>query len=283
MKNRSPLIGFCLLSLAISILHAQEVIARSPPSIPEERSKEISSLARSYYNLGKELYSANNCSAAIEYFEKALDMHPKWGEALYYNGICHSGKTDYKSGALNMMAAIQDPGLGDKERAWAYIIIGHDSIFNKRQFDEAESSYMRARLIDPLNVEAYNALAYLYANQGINLDKALKFSNHAVSKSESRFYKLYYLDTRGWIYYKKGTYDKAERDVLRSLKIAKEYGLPVDDFDNITLSELHYHLGMIYLAQNKRTEAMRSIDKSLEFNSKNNDAIRIRMEYPNGQ
>jgi len=58
----------------------------------------------------------------------------------------------------------------------------------------------------PESTDAMNSLAYLYAEQGIELDKALDLAERAVEIEPSNGA---FLDTLGWIYFKIGETDKA--------------------------------------------------------------------------
>ncbi|MEK7850056.1 MAG: tetratricopeptide repeat protein [Candidatus Omnitrophota bacterium] len=58
----------------------------------------------------------------------------------------------------------------------------------------------------PENADAMNSLAYLYAEQGIELDKAIDLAERAIESEPSNGA---YLDTLGWIYFKTGETDKA--------------------------------------------------------------------------
>jgi hypothetical protein len=54
------------------------------------------------------------------------------------------------------------------------------------------------------------------------------------------------LDTRAWIYYKRGNYKDAEKDALDPILIGKEFLTRDADYPDFLL-EHHYHLGEIYL------------------------------------
>lgn len=51
-----------------------------------------------------------------------------------------------------------------------------------------------------------NYLAYMWAERGINLDKALEYATRAVKLAPEEGA---YLDTLGWVYYQRGEYGKA--------------------------------------------------------------------------
>jgi len=68
----------------------------------------------------------------------------------------------------------------------------------------------------PENADAMNSLAYLYAEQGIELDKAIDLVERAIESEPSNGA---YLDTLGWIYFKIGETDKAIEFLEKASKL----------------------------------------------------------------
>jgi tetratricopeptide (TPR) repeat protein len=59
---------------------------------------------------------------------------------------------------------------------------------------------------EPDNPAALNFLAYLYAENDVNLDEALNLVTRALNQDSEN---PAYLDTKAWILYKKGEFEKA--------------------------------------------------------------------------
>jgi tetratricopeptide (TPR) repeat protein len=53
--------------------------------------------ALDYYNSGTSKGLTEDYIAAINYFNKALELEPKYEDALYSRGICQLRKKNYKS------------------------------------------------------------------------------------------------------------------------------------------------------------------------------------------
>lgn len=125
---------------------------------------------------------------------------------------------------------------------------------------------------------AYNNLAWIYASEEAHKDikQAEAFATKAVDlTSADTAAGSAVRDTLCWIYYLTERYDKA----LTLAQQASE-GMPGN-------AEVHYHLGMIYLARNHRASAARhltkclQIDPGFEHKAKVDDAIeRIRSGKP---
>ena len=114
--------------------------------------------------------------------------------------------------------------------------------------DLARLNYEQALQIDPNQVVAANNLAFLLAEQGQDLDTALKYAQVVRNpKPDDPFI----ADTLGWVYYKMG------RPVLA--RDAAQFAVSKDPHN----PSFEYHLGMIYRAANQRSEAERALKKAI--------------------
>ncbi len=71
---------------------------------------------------------------------------------------------------------------------------------------ESIEAYRQALALDTTNVAAGNNLAYIYARENLKLDRALQLANEAVSYAPTN---PNFLDTLGYVLYKRGEYNKA--------------------------------------------------------------------------
>lgn len=89
-------------------------------------------------------------------------------------------------------------------------------LFTTKQEDNIESTLQDSIKCLGVYPGAYNLLAYYYAQQDKNLDKALNLANLALqSISESS----YFLDTKGYVLYKLGKYGDAVSTLTKALNI----------------------------------------------------------------
>ncbi len=80
-------------------------------------------------------------------------------------------------------------------------------IYDKKQERDESIAYIKKVLeLDPDNADAQNFLGYTYAEQGTNLDEAERLVRAAL-KSKPNSGNI--IDSLGWVYFKKGQYDKA--------------------------------------------------------------------------
>ncbi len=97
-----------------------------------------------------------------------------------------------------------------------------------------------------------NNLAYLYAEQNKELNKALDLARQARERVGNL---PAILDTLGWVYYKKELYDSALTEFKSCVE--KEPNNPI----------FNYHLGLVQNKLQKYTEAEASLKKAIELQS----------------
>jgi tetratricopeptide (TPR) repeat protein len=132
----------------------------------------------------------------------------------------------------------------------------------KGMHDDAIGEYKQAIQLGPNEAtQAYNNLAWLYAQQGTNLEEALSLAEKAkeLNPGDGNV-----LDTLGLIYYLNQMYDKA----IISLESAK-VSLPDDP-------TIRYHLGMAYYKKGSKEKALSELNRALEIDRNFPKAAEIR-------
>lgn len=124
------------------------------------------------------------------------------------------------------------------------------TIYEKQgRFKEAIEEF---KILVDLNADnhlALNALGYLYAVEGINLDQAEVMIKKALEFEPNN---AAYIDSLGWIYFKKGMIDLAVRELERAVSISE---------DPVILE----HLGDSYFASGELEKAQTNWNKALEL------------------
>ena len=193
------------------------------------RSRERIELAKriqdARYTLGQIYLKFNAPKKAVRTFAKILDVDDKYVPALSGIGMAYQMQDDVKRAETYLRRAIE---LSNEEEV----------------------------------PDAYNALGYLYAEQGINLDEAATLVRRAlksVPKSGA------YLDSLGFIYFKQGKLDAA----IENLEQALHY-LP--DTPVILL-----HLADAYLGKGLKQKALQTLEQAVLLEP-NNAELRQRLE-----
>lgn len=114
---------------------------------------------------------------------------------------------------------------------------------------EAIEEFKQAAKLDPDSHMALNALGYLYAQEGINLDEAEALILKALEYEPDNGA---YIDSLGWVYYKKNMLDKAIKQLERAIGLLKD-------------AEIYDHLGDAYFKKGDFKNAEENWLKSLEL------------------
>lgn len=81
-------------------------------------------------------------------------------------------------------------------------------------YDKAADLFRKAISLDPANsAEAYNYVAYMWADHNMHLDEAEQMAGEALQFDPNNGA---YLDTLGWIHYRKGKFEEAVNVLLRA-------------------------------------------------------------------
>jgi tetratricopeptide (TPR) repeat protein len=130
------------------------------------------------------------------------------------------------------------------------------------RWEEAKRSYDRALRLDPENHNAMNNYAYNLSKLGEDLDYALELAERAVSFMPEN---SAYLDTIGWVHFKRGEFPEARTYIQRS----------VDTGD--AGPEVFEHLGDVFEALGNMDDAVIWWNKALE-NDSNREYLKERIE-----
>jgi len=114
--------------------------------------------------------------------------------------------------------------------------------------DLARKKYEDVLAIDPRAATASNNLAWLLADIGEDLDRAVQLAQAAVAASPET---PEIIDTLGWVYYKKNQPELAIAQFLRCVQKAP------------TVADYHYHLGLAYLQSGDAAKGRVSLLRAL--------------------
>ena len=103
----------------------------------------------------------------------------------------------------------------------------------------------------PAHGEALNYVGYIWADESINLDKALEYIQRAVKLKPDNGY---ILDSLGWVYYRLSRLEEAREALERALELSG------DDLDPAIFD----HLGDVYLELDRKDDAIKMYRKGLD-------------------
>jgi len=204
---------------------------------------DASKQAFHYEEMGRVATVAGKPQEAVKDYLKALEKDPKRGlsSRLLFEEYVREKRFD-EAGKMLEERIQQNPSNGSaiSARGNLYLMQG--------KTDDAIKDFQKAVQLDPNQDIAANNLAYLLADQGRDLDNALKYAQGVRSRHSEDPNAA---DTLGWVYYKVGRLILA-RDAVQ-FAVSKQPNNPL----------FEYHLGAIYKANNQRAEAEAALKKAL--------------------
>ena len=145
------------------------------------------------------------------------------------------------------------------DSASIYTLIGmlEDS---RKNYDAAADNYRKALEKDQNAIFAANNLSWLYAETGKgNLDEALRLAQSVVQKSPNI---AGFVDTLGWVYYKKNLYDLAIDQLQKAVALDEAAARAAKSSPSATYQ---FHLGMALKGKGDKEGSRRALETSLRL------------------
>ncbi|OGP97885.1 MAG: hypothetical protein A2Z51_03220 [Deltaproteobacteria bacterium RBG_19FT_COMBO_52_11] len=181
-------------------------------------------------------------------YKKALEINPNVPELYISLGGFYVRSNKTEKAIAEYTTAIQKA----PNSLIAHMALGmiYDS---QKKFDQAKDYYLKALKINSRFPPAANNLAYLYAEQGGNIDEALSLAQNAKGQVPDD---PHIADTLGWVYYKKNIFSRA-------ITYLQEANQKVPDNPIV-----RYHLGMAYYKNDNKGMAKTELAKALALSPK---------------
>jgi len=174
-----------------------------------ERAISISSeMMELHFQAGFSYYAAGRLDEAIAAWEETARLRPDFPQAHFQLGIAYEDLGDDQRAIEEYRTTLEiNP---------AYILAGYNlGHLYKRlgRIEEAIAEFKKAIEVDPKFGDVYNSLAWLYAEQGINLDEGIELARRALELDSEA---AAYWDTLAELYIQKGELEKA-REIFRRM------------------------------------------------------------------
>lgn len=194
------------------------------------------------------LFSLNRYEGVIAISESADEYAPDNSFIQFFSGASYMLTNQYEKAEQWLLKATISPS----QRTFRSIIYGTlgDVKHELDKWAESVDAFQNALRLDRNNHNALNNYAYYLSLRSENLNEALEMSRRAVGVEPQN---AAYLDTLGWIFFKKGDFDNALEYIQQA----------VDTGD--ASAEVYEHLGDVYEALGDETKAREYWGKALEL------------------
>ena len=215
--------------------------------------------AGTYVRLAELLLGAlRDPDRAVKLLDDARRRFPGAPEIVYYLGIAQREAKQSQQAVATFEEALHEAQIEEDDdfvNAKFYFNYGaaaeQAGLYNK-----AADLLRKSIALDPENsAEASNYLGYMWADHNMNLDEAETMIRRALQSEPNN---ASYLDSLGWVEFRKGQFDRALDDLLRAVKAAGREDPVVFE-----------HIGDTYLKLNRPPEALEAWQKALSLDPKN--------------
>jgi tetratricopeptide (TPR) repeat protein len=179
-------------------------------------------------------------------------------EIVYYLAIAQSEAKQTQQAVATFEEALHEAQLDqDNDIVNAKFYFNYGATAEQAGlYDKAADLLRKSIALDPANsAEACNYLGYMWADHNMNLDEAETMIKGALEMEPNN---PSYLDSLGWVEFRKGKFDQALSNLLRAAKTA--------DHDDPVIFE---HIGDAYFKLNRISDALESWQKALALDPKN--------------
>jgi len=215
-------------------------------------------LFQSWIGLANARNSSSGYESAMAALDSALIKCPADSiEIFYYTAVFLSREEKYPQAIdyfLRLLAAQPDDSDAKFNLAASYE--------RSKQIENAEKIFLELLESEPDNPVILNYLGYMYADNGIKLKEAKKLIKKALKINPDNGA---YLDSYAWVMYKLGKYKEALEYQIKAIEASEADAI------------LYDHMGDIYFALDRKTEALGNWGKALELDP-DNDQIKEKMK-----
>ena len=195
---------------------------------------------------------------AVKILTEARRRFPGAPEIVYYLALAQREAKQIQQAVATFEEALHEAELDqDTEIVNAKFYFNYGATAEQAGLYEKAADLLRKSIaLDPANAaEAYNYLGYMWADHNMYLDEAEDMIKRALQIEPDNGS---YLDSLGWVEFRKGRFDQALADLLRAAK-------NIDHEDAVVFE----HIGDVYLKLNRVPQALEAWQKALVLDPKN--------------
>ncbi len=194
---------------------------------------------------------------AVKVLSEARQHFPQTPEIVYYLGIAQREAKHFQEAVATFEEALHEAEAEGTEIANARFYFDYGAAAEQAGLhDKAADLFRKSIAVDPANAaDAYNYLAYMWAEHDTHLDEAEQMIKLALQADPNNGA---YIDTLGWLEFRQGKFDQALSDLLRAAqKLNRE--------DPVVLE----HVGDACAKLNKPAQALDAWQKAFNLDPQN--------------
>lgn len=199
-----------------------------------------------------------DAARAVQLLTEARRRFPGAPEIVYYLAIAQREAKQNQQAVATFEEVLREAQLdSDDDVVNAKFYFNYGAAAEQAGlYDKAADLMRKCIALDPANsAEANNYLGYMWADHNMHLDEAETMIRRALEKEPNN---ASYLDSLGWVEFRKGRFDEALDHLLSAAK-ATGHDDPV----------VFEHIGDTYLKLNRLPEALAAWQKALALDPKN--------------
>ena len=198
---------------------------------------------------------------AVKVLTEARQHFPQTPEIVYYLAIAQREAKHYQEAVATFEEALHEAELEGAEIANARFYFDYGAAAEAAGlYDKAADLFKKSIAIDPANAaDAYNYLAYMWAEQNTHLEEAEQMARLALQSDPNNGA---YIDTLGWLEFRQGKFEAALADLQRAAQ-----NLTRDD--PVVLE----HIGDACAKLNKSAQALDAWQKALNLTPQNKKLV----------
>ncbi|HEX8678854.1 MAG TPA: tetratricopeptide repeat protein [Chthoniobacterales bacterium] len=214
--------------------------------------------AQTYLRLAELLVSPlQQSERAVRILTEGRGRFPRAPEFSYFLAIAQREAKQSQQAVITFEEALQEAQAAGGEMLNARFYFDYGAAAEQAGLYDKATELMKTSIaMDPAKAaEAYNFLGYMWAERNTNLDEAEEMIGKALELDPDNGA---YLDSRGWLYFRKGKYEDALRDLQRAAQV-----LTRDD------PVVFEHIGDTYAKLNRTAQALEYWQKADALNPGN--------------
>jgi len=214
--------------------------------------------ANSYLRLGELLIGPlKESERAVKILTEARQRFQHIAEFTFYLAIALREAKNPQQAVITFEEALNEAQSDNEEMLTARFYFEYGAAADQAGlYDKAADLLRKSIALDPANAaEAYNYIGFMWAEHNLHLDEAEEMIGRALQLDPNNGA---YLDSLGWVHYRKGKYDDALSELLRAAQ-----NLAQDD------PIVFEHIGDTYSKLNRVAQALEFWQKASALNPGN--------------